>query len=65
MIEKNLTHETIMFRLDSELKRELNKMALKRGLNLSSLIRMWLIDRLKKEQEDDRIMRLPRSGGSK
>lgn len=42
--------ETLILRLQKELKDRLEKVARSRGLNISTLARMWLIEKLRQTQ---------------
>lgn len=37
--------ETVMFRLDKDVKQNLTQLARSKGLNTSSLLRMWIMER--------------------
>ena len=38
--------ETVVLRIQSEMKEQLDKIARSRGLNLSTLMRMWMMEKL-------------------
>lgn len=38
--------ETVVLRIQKEIKEQLDKLARSRGLNLSTLMRMWLMEKL-------------------
>lgn len=46
--------EVMSLRLEKALHGKLNRAAERKGLSLSSLIRMWLIERLEHEHDEDR-----------
>lgn len=46
--------EVMSLRLDKTLHGKLNRAAERKGLPLSGLIRMWLIERLEHEHDEDR-----------
>lgn len=46
--------EVMSLRLDKTLHGKLNRAAERKGLPLSSLIRMWLIERLELDQDEER-----------
>jgi len=38
--------ETVVLRIQKEIKEQLDKLARSRGLNLSTLVRMWMMEKL-------------------
>ena len=47
---KNTRDATLVVRVQSAIKQKLEKLARKKGLNASTLSRMWLIEKLKSEE---------------
>lgn len=47
---KRTRDETLVVRLQKELKDRLEKVAKSRGLNISTLARMWLLEKLREAQ---------------
>ena len=46
---KKIQQDTMMLRIDTDLKKDLQHIAQQKGISLSGLVRMWVIERLQDE----------------